>query len=118
MARFVIQQHSCEQQVHWDLMLEKDGELATWQVPVEPAKWGKESITCRHIFNHRLIYLTYQGELTNNRGRVRIAAAGGFQTEGFTENYWRLSLKGDKIKGVLELRQLAGDQWQLIFIGE
>jgi len=118
MAGFVIQQHTCEQQVHWDLMLETEGELATWQVPVEPARWGIEPIICRHIFKHRLIYLTYQGELTDNRGRVRIAEAGEFQTEEFRENYWRLSLNGDKIKGVLELRQLAGDQWQLIFIGE
>ena len=118
MAEFVIQQHSCEQQVHWDLMLEKDGELATWQAPVEPAEWGIEPIACRHIFHHRLIYLTYQGELTNNRGRVRIVEAGEFHTEEFTGNYWRLALMGDKIKGVLELRQLAGDQWQLNFTGE
>ncbi|MCP4712943.1 MAG: hypothetical protein GY869_30310 [Planctomycetes bacterium] len=118
MPRFVIQQHTCEQQVHWDLMLDKDGELATWQVLIEPTSWGFEPILCRHIFNHRLIYLTYQGELTNNRGYVRIAAQGEFHTEEFTENYWRLSLTGDKIMGVLELRRLEGNQWQLNFTGE
>jgi len=80
--------------------------------------WGAEPVICRHIFHHRLIYLTYQGELTDNRGWVQIAAAGEYQTEEFTGNYWRLHLNGDKIKGVLELQRLAGDQWQLSFTGE
>ena len=100
------------------MMLETEVKLATWQVPVDPALWGIEPIPCRHIFHHRLIYLTYQGELTNNRGRVRIAAAGEYQTEEYGENYWRLRLEGDKLKGVLELRQLEGDQWRLSFTGE
>ncbi len=118
MAGFVIQQHSCEQLVHWDLMLETEGLLATWRVPIEPSGWGIEPIVCRHIFNHRLIYLTYQGELTDNRGHVRIEDAGTFQTEEHLENYWRSMLKGHKLLGTLELRQLKGDQWQLTFTGE
>ena len=118
MPRFVIQQHYCEQQVHWDLMLEHEETLATWQVPAPPSDWPLIKLICRHIFNHRLIYLTYQGPLSDNRGEVQIEAAGTYESIEITENCWRVALNGDKIKGQLELQHLQQDQWQLHFTEE
>jgi len=118
LPRFVIQKHCRNQQVHWDLMLEKENSLATWQVPEPPEDWPGQKLTCRHIFNHRLIYLTYQGPLGNNRGEVKIAASGRYQPKEITENCWKLTLNGDKISGPLSLQQQQNDLWLMEFTGE
>ena len=118
MSDFVIQLHQREQQVHWDLMLKIGKSLATWQVFHPPSAWPQKKIECRHIFNHHLKYLTYQGALSNNRGHVQIVAAGQYQATEITENCWRVTLISDKINGLLELQHQQQDQWLMRFAGE
>ena len=118
MSDFVIQQHRCEQQVHWDLMLKKGESLTTWQVFYPPSDWPQKKLECRHIFNHHLKYLTYQGPLGNNRGHVQIVAAGQYQAMEIAENFWRVTLISDKINGRLELQHQQQDQWLMRFTGE
>jgi hypothetical protein len=117
MPRFVIQQHAVTaDQIHWDLMLEFSGQLATWQVPVQPAQWGAAVILCPKIFPHRMHYLTYEGPLSDNRGIVTIVARGIYEVLQQEEKCWRVLLRGDTIAGVLELRCVEGDNWQLQFL--
>ena len=118
MSEFVIQQHQQEQQVHWYLMLKKGSSLATWQVFNPPSEWPQKNLECRHIFNHRLKYLTYQGPLNDNREHVQIIAAGQYQPVEITENCWRVTLISDKINGQLELQHQKQDQWLMQFTGE
>jgi hypothetical protein len=118
MPRFVIQQHSCEKNTHWDLMLEKDGSLATWRVVCPPGKWGGKKVQCCNLFNHQIRYLSYQGPLSDNRGQVLIAAAGTYQPQKISQKCWRVALKGDKINGLLELEQKHQDHWEMRFTGE
>lgn len=82
-GRFVILHHHVDGSVpagpqrvsHFDLMLEKDEVLWTWE-------WMQliidESLSIRRLFDHRLDYLTYEGPLSQNRGSVNQIAAGHF----------------------------------------
>jgi hypothetical protein len=118
LLRFVIQQHECGSQRHWDLMLENGAALATWQVEKSPGLWPNESIVCHKIADHRMKYLSYQGPISNQRGDVHIVAAGTYQPAEIGEKKWRLVLCGDKISGELELTLLENDVWQLDFEGK
>lgn len=118
MPRFVIQQHSRGSDIHWDLMIERQGVLATWQVPLEPTRWVDEQTGCERIFDHRLHYLTYQGPLTNDRGAVQIVARGTYHPHCITENCWRIDLAGDTINLAVKLTRLQADHWSLIITGQ
>ena len=118
MPRFVIQQHRVDQSIHWDLMLENQESLATWQVPVHPSDWPEKKARCRHIFDHRLIYLSYQGPLSDNRGDVQIVASGQYLPLETTETRWQVLLRSDKINGQLVLQHFRDDQWQMQFSGK
>ncbi|MBN2376610.1 MAG: hypothetical protein JXD22_09420 [Sedimentisphaerales bacterium] len=120
MPEFVIQQHQPPhpQHLHWDLMLRTNTVLATWQITEPPENWPKKTINCTKIFDHRLKYLTYQGPLSDNRGHVKIVAAGQYQSLQITENLWQLTLTGDNINGELILQLQNQDQWQMTFSGE
>jgi hypothetical protein len=83
--RFVILEHTGHGPDHFDLMLEHpDAErLKTWQLDVWPLQSG-ESCPCRELAPHRREYLTYEGEVSGNRGRVRRVTSG----------IWKQSPKG------------------------
>ncbi|MBN1436504.1 MAG: hypothetical protein JW936_05480 [Sedimentisphaerales bacterium] len=113
MPRFVIQQHTCSDQVHWDFMLEQPDNLATWQIATPPANWHQQTIQCQRIFDHRLKYLTYEGPLSQNRGSVKIVARGEYLLESADENLWQLQLVSDTIGGTIRLTKIDQEIWQL-----
>jgi hypothetical protein len=46
--------------------------LATWQVEIPPEKWREHAnLPAKRIDDHRKIYLTYEGEISNGRGHVK-----------------------------------------------
>ena len=57
---------------HWDLLLEspnsKTDSLWTFEVQNPPHIWRTESIT--QLADHRKVYLTYEGPISNGRGKV------------------------------------------------
>lgn len=116
--RFVIQEHQKDQDVHWDLMLAESEHLATWQISVRPAQWGEIPIPCQKIFDHRLMYLSYEGALSENRGQVRIVASGIYLPILLSENQWHVRLESDSISGNLVLETIREDQWELTFQGD
>ena len=117
MPKFVIHEHVVDSESHWDLMLEQGDTLATWRVPVAPFEWAGEIVRCRKSFDHRDIYLTYQGEITGGRGEVRIVASGQYQPIDVKEDYWQVSLNGEIVNGVLKLKLIQNQQWELEFQG-
>ncbi len=118
MQKFVIQEHIQKNSRHWDLMLQQGDVLATWQIPLPPSQWPGKPVSCRKIFDHRLQYLTYEGPLTQNRGSVKIYAAGTCQIVDSLKNYWRINLQSDNIRGNMLLELVNEDQWQLCWQGE
>lgn len=85
-SRFVLLHHTgAPDGDHYDLMLERDGTLATWRV-ASPALDG-----ARRIQDHRRAYLDYEGPLSEGRGEVRRIAAGTYTAE-WSESGVRVTL--------------------------
>lgn len=120
MYPFVIQQHSIgEGGVHYDLMLDlgDGGRLATWRLPQLPIGEGADMEACK-LAAHRRAYLTYEGYVSGDRGEVRIAATGMYETELRETDRWILRLVGEVLSGRIELRRdPAGgsDAWRCTF---
>jgi hypothetical protein len=100
--RFVIQEHRTSEGTHWDLMLERAGALKTWSLESEPPDTGPFEIRAIQHFDHRLLYLDFEGEISGGRGSVRIHDGGAFEAEWSGERV-RLKLFGQRLFGEFEL---------------
>lgn len=122
MFDFVIQEHSRDGDTHWDLMLRCGEKLLTWQIGVSPDKWGAEPMECAKIFDHRLIYLTYEGPISNGRGAVKIADHGQYiDPQGnllscLPFDKLNIILNGNLLCGDLSLARVTDDNWTLSFL--
>ncbi|MBN2063378.1 MAG: hypothetical protein JW745_01150 [Sedimentisphaerales bacterium] len=118
---FVIQQHTTNTGIHWDLMLRLGEVLLTWQVDKEPDHWSAEPLPCRRIFDHRLKYLTYEGDISGDRGRVQIYASGQYQCYNdliaghSLPDSLSVTLLGRQYSGELTLTRQKDDLWLLQF---
>ena len=99
--RFVILQHelpaSAPRPSHWDLMLEFDGVLLTWELPTlafEGLPANFERLNIRRLADHRLAYLSYEGPVSNNRGEVQRIDAGCFEVMEASETWARIQATG------------------------
>ncbi len=114
MPRFVILEHSRpDLPAHWDLMLEQDGALLTWQVPVSPQQWGEAPVTCRKIFDHRLKYLDYEGEIRGKRGAVKRVDAGEYILRSLRSKTIEIETRCGSLPGRIRLSCQQDDLWQL-----
>lgn len=75
MPRFVILEHDWPT-LHWDFLLEAGAVLRAWRLLAEPQ--SANAVPAEANFDHRLLYLDYEGPLSNNRGSVRRWDAGTF----------------------------------------
>ncbi|HLL88953.1 MAG TPA: hypothetical protein VK324_06595 [Tepidisphaeraceae bacterium] len=74
-ACYVILHHTGVDDPHFDVMIESapDGPLMTWR----SGRWPIDAPTpLTRLPDHRRDYLTYEGPLSNDRGRVARVAAG------------------------------------------
>lgn len=93
---------------HFDLMLERDGILRTWACDALPQH--DLPTYSDPLPDHRLAYLTYEGEVSGDRGSVTRVAAGEYELLEETPQLVRVSLTSDKIRGVLTLARGEGEQ--------
>jgi hypothetical protein len=112
MPRFVILEHDhpC---IHWDLMLEAQDVLRTWRLAAPPS--NDVPIGAEASFDHRLLYLDYEGPVSGGRGRVVRWEWGKFDwltedCKGFT-----VRLIGQRLQGVLYLERQDKGKWQVTF---
>ena len=75
---FVVLQHTGHGEAHFDLMLAVDesGPLLTWRLSEWPMT---ASTTITPLPPHRRAYLTFEGDVSRGRGRVRRVAAGDYE---------------------------------------
>jgi hypothetical protein len=119
-AGFVIHLHSGFGPTHYDLMIECDGALATWQFQDSPCAIGQGgAISCVKIADHRLAYLDYQGPVSGNRGEVTAVDSGQAEILDRTDARWLVRLAGEKkaLRGTFELRRQSDREWVLRCIG-
>jgi hypothetical protein len=109
MPRFVILEHDHPTR-HWDLMLEAGAVLRTWRLTTPPEP-GRE-VEAIPSFDHRLLYLDYEGPVSGNRGTVRRWDAGTFEWETETPERAEFRLDGSRVAGPAIL-QRHGSTWSL-----
>ena len=112
-ARFVILHHTSDAGEHWDLMLEHDQVLLTWQLPREPSDPGCLPLAARRIFDHPLRFLAYEGPLRRAPGRVRRVEAGEVELHQMSPGRVPFTLHGTRLRGSFELKNEEGDAWML-----
>jgi len=112
MSRFVLLEHD-HPFLHWDLMLESGAVLRTWRLLSPP---GSGEGRAESSFDHRLVYLSYEGPVSGNRGTVRRWDSGEFAWQQDQPDRVQVQLNGTRLRGLLELqRQVDGDwtvRWQ------
>jgi hypothetical protein len=73
--RYVVQRHSVpDGSVHYDFMVERGDKLATWKLDSPLPCPG--TVPGERTFDHRAIYLEFEGEISGGRGRVSIVEKG------------------------------------------
>ena len=81
MPEFVILYHefpaSSPRKSHWDLMLRDGDVLLTWALEADPLVHS--SSRGERLDDHRLEYVTYQGEVGGGRGTVTRVASGDYR---------------------------------------
>ena len=101
MPRYVILEHD-HPFLHWDLMLEAGPVLRTWRLLQMPQKGI--CVAAVPSFDHRLIYLDYEGPLSGNRGQVIRWDWGEYIIDVESADSIRLRFTGAKLQGVGALR--------------
>jgi len=110
--RFVIQEHTTPEGVHWDLMLEQGEVLATFRLDGPPQVAREGRVHAVQIFDHPLRFLTHEGPVQKGTGRVRIVDRGTCDaSEG--DGVITLELQGETLRGRFELTRIEGPTWQL-----
>ncbi len=102
MPRYVILQHESSRGLHYDFMLEWGAVLKTWELLEAPLSGGE--VRARPLPDHRLLYLDYEGALSENRGRVTQWDRGTYEFISESAAGWQISLTGIKCRGLLTLR--------------
>ena len=111
MPRFAILEHDWPTR-HWDFLLEAGNVLRAWRLLEEP-ELGK-TISAEANFDHRLIYLDFEGPLSGHRGSVTRWDAGTFEWIENDANRVVVELSGTKLAGEVELEKQAG--WRFLFV--
>ena len=112
LKKFVIQEHSSDSGVHWDLMLETGDILQTYRLDKLPSNTSCNKINAVKIFDHPLRFLTYQGPVNKGRGQVTISYAGTYQVTNQDCGLIELQLFGRTLNGTFTLTKISNDQWQ------
>lgn len=116
MPRFVILQHQtppgAERPPHFDFMLEDDGKLLTWALP-EPPSAGR-SLAATLLSDHRLEYLSYEGEIRGGRGSVTRWDAGDFEWLERGDDVIRVRLHGGSSTQTATLTRSAKEDWTFL----
>ena len=114
LTRFVVLEHRQAQGVHFDLMIERGGVLATWKFEEFPASTSP-SMTCDRLADHRLLYLDFEGPLSKNRGNVIRVDRGECRILHWAAERMALQFTGEKLRGGFELATIASTQrWRFI----
>ena len=108
--RFVILEHALAEGPHYDLMLERPSDLATWSFREQPRTPAR--MTGRRIQPHRKHYLAYEGPLSRGRGTVRRVDEGTFRVLDWTGDRVDFVAEGRVLNGRVSLaREQDGERW-------
>jgi len=110
--RFVIQEHTTPDGVHWDFMLEQGDGLKTFRLEQPPQAVLDHAVRATRIFDHPLRFLMYEGPVQKGTGKVRIVDRGTCEQSG-GEDVIAFDLRGEVLRGGFTLTRVEGATWQL-----
>jgi len=115
MPRFVILRHDAPRGLHFDLMLERGGVLATWALP-EPPGVGLE-MDAQSLPDHRVAYLDYEGPISGGRGSVTRWDRGEFDEIEWSETRLVVDLRSEKLACRATIERSGEDSatWRVVF---
>jgi hypothetical protein len=107
--RYAVLRHSEIAEPHFDFLVETypGSELATWRSAVWPIE---QATVLKRLKDHRRIYLDYEGELSERRGRVERVAAGTCNVDIGESSVWTIQLLNHQAR--LILRRISNDVWE------
>jgi hypothetical protein len=108
MPRFVILEHD-HPDLHWDFMLETAAVLRTWRL--ESAPRYAQLVDATASFDHRMLYLDYEGPISGGRGTVHRWDAGSFTWQTDTPERIIVIIQGARLHGLAELQHTDGERW-------
>lgn len=113
-SRFVILTHDFPH-LHWDLLLEEADSLRTWRLLKEPIP--PDSVPAEALPAHRKHYLTYEGPVSGDRGRVAQWDSGTFELIETKDESLRARLIGSRIRATVCIRLIDAEtgSWELQF---
>ena len=114
MPRFVVLQHDHPEHLHWDFMIDQGDSLATWSLPMPPAR--EHVLPARLLADHRCEYLQYEGPVSGGRGTVTRWDEGGFEWVAKSPDRIVVDVQGRKIMGRVSIEAGGGAgcfRWQL-----
>ena len=115
MPRFVVLEHDYPER-HWDFMLQAGDALRTWRLAAPPQRGTP--VMAEASFDHRLMYLDYEGPVSGNRGQVVAWDRGTYEEEaGSTAQHVVVRLHGTRLEGKATLQQAASREWLLLLEG-
>jgi hypothetical protein len=108
-ARFVLLEHRWNG-VHWDFMLESGPTLRTWALAQCPVP--ETDIPATSLPDHRVVYLDYEGPISQKRGSVRRVDRGTFEPIHWADDRVVVRATGDQVIGEVELVRLGDRCWR------
>jgi hypothetical protein len=112
-SRFVVQEHTTPDGVHWDLMLEKGDVLTTFRLEQPPQAALGGAVRAVKIFDHPPRFLTYEGPVQKGTGQVRIVDRGACHLLDEADHAIVLDVQGAILQGGFTLTRIEGTSWQL-----
>ncbi|MEK6642287.1 MAG: DNA polymerase ligase N-terminal domain-containing protein [Planctomycetota bacterium] len=118
-TRFVVLRHVQRDGVHFDLMIQRGGTLATWKCLVAPEDAQREAVACERLADHRLAYLDYEGPISGDRGDVTRVDQGVCTVEAWDEDRVDVVFRGMRLVGRFRMTKAQDDDqsWSLIRLG-
>lgn len=109
--RFTLLHHTGYGREHYDFLLERPDQerLTAWKI--FSADWTSPQTAVRN-FDHRTLYLDYEGEIDGGRGRVTRRDTGTYETQTWTGKEIIIFLHGAKISGIVSLSRQSDTEGQ------
>lgn len=112
MPRFAVLEHDHPAR-HWDLLLEHEGVLLAWRLAAPPAPGA--DVDAEASFDHRLLYLDYEGPIGGGRGTVTRWDGGTLDWLERTPDRAAARVAGGRLRGMLRLERGEGSAWRCGF---
>lgn len=111
MPRFAVLTHDWPSP-HRDLLLERGGVLKAWRLPTDLT--SLEPVSAIESFDHRVLYLDYEGPVSGDRGSIHKWDGGELHWLSVEADRIVVRLEGTKLSGVFELVRIGGNEWHFL----